>query len=263
MGFDPHTPIADVLAETRRTETTSLVAQVHDALRTAIVEVRLAPGRPLSDREIAAHFGISKTPVREALLRLVEERLVVVAPRSGTRVAPIDIERFKEGCFARFHLERAAVMRAAELRTDRDVIGLRASFSRQKEVLGASDFWSFFLCDEQFHALIFEAAGLGGLVPVIKATKVEVDRIRSLRNRLGIRRIDEVMREHEEIIEAIALRDPERAARAIENHLGDVDRKVWQLGEDHRLWDFIQAASGGGKPGARAPEPLPREAAQT
>lgn len=244
MPFDLHAPIGDIIGTVRRPEGASLVSTIHESLRSAIVEVRLAPGRALSDKEIAGLFGISKTPVREALLRLAEEGLVVVAPRSGTRVAPIDIERFKEGCFARLHLERAAAMRAAEQRTDRDVIALRASYSRQQQLTGSSDYWDFFLCDEQFHALIFSAAGLGGLVPVIKATKVEVDRIRSLRNRLGIRRIDEVMAEHAEIIEAIALRDPDRAGAAIATHLGDVDRKVWQLGEDHRLWDFIEEANG-------------------
>jgi DNA-binding GntR family transcriptional regulator len=245
MAFDFDAPLDQLLKVDPAAEAQSLVASTHNILRTAIMEVRLRPNRLLPEKEIAACLNVSKTPVREAIVRLVEERLVTVVPRSGTRVAPIDIERFKEGCFARLHLETAAVRRAATSRTDEHIIALKANFSLQRAVLQQEDYWAFFLCDEQFHALILAAAGLKGLIPIIQAAKVEVDRIRSLKNRLGIRRIDAVMQEHEEIVEAIAARDPERAAQAVQNHLGEVDRRIWELGEDHRLWSFIQTVNHG------------------
>ena len=100
-----------------------------------------------------------------------------------------------------------------------------------------------FLCDEQFHALILEAAGLKGLVPIMEVAKVEVDRIRSLKNRLGVRRTETVIGQHEEIVDAIAARDPGRASAAIRNHLGEVDKRIWELGEDHALWSYIKSVS--------------------
>lgn len=221
----------------------NLVTQVHRALRTAIVEVRLRPGAALSEKDIARCLNISKTPIREALIRLVEERLVTVVPKSGTRVAPINIERFREGCFARLHIEVAAAAQAATLRSDEDIIRMKANLSRQREVLDNEAYWEFFLCDEQFHALILKAAGLKGLVPIMEVAKVEVDRIRSLKNRLGIRRTETVIRQHEEIVEAIAARDPGRASAAIRNHLGEVDKRIWELGEDHALWSYIESVS--------------------
>ena len=212
-------------------------------MRTAIVEVRLRPGAALSEKDIARCLNVSKTPIREALIRLVEERLVTVVPKSGTRVAPINIERFREGCFARLHIEVAAVAQAAALRSDEDIIRMKANLSRQREALDNEAYWEFFLCDEQFHALILKAAGLKGLVPIMEVAKVEVDRIRSLKNRLGVRRTETVIRQHEEIVDAIAARDPGRASAAIRNHLGEVDKRIWELGEDHALWSYIESVS--------------------
>ncbi|MBW6425872.1 GntR family transcriptional regulator [Rhizobium sp. XQZ8] len=220
-----------------------MVDQVHRALRSAIVEVRLRPGSALSEKEIAACLNVSKTPIREALIRLVEERLVMVVPKSGTRVSTIDIDRFREGCFARLHIEVAAVAQAATLRTDEHIIQMKANLSRQRDALEREAYWDFFLCDEQFHALILKAAGLSGLVPIMEAAKVEVDRIRSLKNRLGVRRTEIVIREHEAIVSAIAARDPGRASQAIREHLGEVDQRIWALGEDHVLWSFIESVS--------------------
>jgi DNA-binding GntR family transcriptional regulator len=243
MALEFSSDIADVLTPASLIAEGNLVEQVHRALRAAIVEVRVRPGSALSEKEIAACLNVSKTPIREALIRLVEERLVTVVPKSGTRVAPIDIDRFREGCFARLHIEVAAVGQAATLRTDEHIIQMKANISRQRQALENEAYWDFFLCDEQFHALILKAAGLPGLIPIMEAAKVEVDRIRSLKNRLGVRRTEIVIREHEAIVAAIAARDPGRAAQAIRDHLGEVDQRIWALGEDHVLWNFIASVS--------------------
>ena len=243
MALEMSSDVADVLSSSSLDAKGNLVQQVHEVLRAAIVEMRLRPGSALSEKEIAACLKVSKTPVREALIRLVEERLVTVVPKSGTRVALIDIERFREGCFARLHIEVAAVALAATLRNDEHIIQMKANFSRQREALEKEAYWDFFLCDEQFHALILKAAGLPGLIPIMEVAKVEVDRIRSLRNRLGVRRTEIVIREHEAILAAIADRDPGRASQAMRDHLGEVDQRTWALGEDHVLWSFIESVS--------------------
>lgn len=243
MALEFSSDITEVLSQASLSGDGNLVEQVHRALRSAIVEVRLRPGSALSEKEIAACLEVSKTPIREALIRLVEERLVTVVAKSGTRVAPIDIDRFREGCFARLHIEVAAVAQAATLRNDEHIIQMKANLSRQREALEKEAYWDFFLCDEQFHALILKAAGLPGLVPVMEAAKVEVDRIRSLKNRLGVRRTEIVIREHEAIVAAIAARDPGRASQAMRDHLGEVDQRIWALGEDHVLWSFIESVS--------------------
>ena len=243
MALELSSDIAEVMSPSSLGSAGDLVERVYKALRAVIVEVRLRPGSALSEKEIAACLNVSKTPIREALIRLEEERLVTVVAKSGTRVAPINIDRFREGCFARLHIETAAVAQAAALRTDEHVIQMKANLSRQHEALDREAYWEFFLCDEQFHALILKAAGLPGLIPVMQVAKVEVDRIRSLKNRLGVRRTEIVIREHQAIVAAIADRDSARASQAMRDHLGEVDQRIWALGEDHVLWSFIESVS--------------------
>ena len=71
-------------------------AVIHDALRDEILAMRRKPGESLSEKDIAAQFGVSRTPVREAILKLVEERLVEIFPQSGTFIARIPVEELGE-----------------------------------------------------------------------------------------------------------------------------------------------------------------------
>ncbi len=236
-------PLGDVLHPGLLEGEGNLVLLVHRVLRSAIVGARLLPNRSLSEKEIAACLNTSKTPVREALIRLTDERLVTVVPKSGTRVSPIDIERFRVGCFARLHLETAAVREAARLRTDEQVIALTANLSLQREAIAREDFWEFHLHDEQFHNMILRMAGLASLIPVLETAKVEVDRIRSLKSHLGIRRTEIVLRQHQNILEAVAERDAGRAQAEVYAHLGEVDKRIWELGADHQLWNYIETVN--------------------
>jgi DNA-binding GntR family transcriptional regulator len=190
---------------------------------------------------VAARLEISKTPVREAIIRLAEEGLVTVVPKSRTYVAPINLDRFLEGCFVRLQLESGAARRAAEERSLEDVCNLKACLARQEEALAAEDYTAFRHLDERFHALIIEAAKLPGIVQVIDAAKVEVDRIRSLKQRLNIRSTERVLAQHRDITAAIADKDPAKAEEAMHTHLGGIEKKVWELGENPEFWALFEA----------------------
>lgn len=220
-----------------------LVAQIHQFISGLILEMGLLPWQTLSEKEVAARLSVSKTPVREALIRLSEERLVVVVPKSRTFVAPIDLDRFREGCFVRFHLESGAAARAATERTLEDVCELKACLAHQEAALGTRDYDAFRRLDDVFHTLVLKAAGLPGIVPMLAAAKVEIDRIRSLKQRLGIRAVDRVLEQHRAIVDAVAARDVSRAEEAMRAHLGDVENKVWELGENPELWALFQAVN--------------------
>ena len=243
MNGELDAPLTEILHPGLLDGDGNLVVSVHRALRTAIVQARLLPNRTLSEKEIAACLDTSKTPVREALIRLTDERLVAVVPKSGTRVSPIDIERFRVGCFARLHLETAAVREAAKLRTDEQMIALTANLSLQREAVTAESYWELHLHDEQFHNMILRMAGLASLIPVLETAKVEVDRIRSLKSHLGIRRTEIVLRQHQQILEAIAERDAGRAYAEVYAHLGEVDKRIWELGADSQLWNYIETVN--------------------
>ncbi len=97
-----------------------IVPQVHDALRDAIVRVAILPGQAISETEMAASFGVSRTPIREALIRLADEGLIDIYPQAGTFVSRIDLAAVREAQFVRQTLETAVGIEAAEAAVGRD-----------------------------------------------------------------------------------------------------------------------------------------------
>src|SRR3954471_21839325 len=113
--------------------------QVYDRLRAAIVSAELEPGRQLSENEVAGRLGVSRTPVREALVRLRDDRLVEIVPQLGTFVAQISDRAIADAQFIREALECAAIRLAATRATEADVARLRDVLRRQEAVRDAGD----------------------------------------------------------------------------------------------------------------------------
>src|SRR3954466_12303135 len=118
-----------VLADRRGGSTAR--ARVYANLRDAIVRADLAPGRQLSENELAASLGVSRTPVREALQRLRDDRLVEIVPPLGTFVSPISTRAVADAQFIREALECAAVRAAAPRVTAEDVEALEQNLAAQ------------------------------------------------------------------------------------------------------------------------------------
>ena len=88
-----------------------LVEQVYEVLRNAIIDLSLPPESALVEKDVAVVLNVSKTPIREAIIRLAREGLVHVAPKSGSFVTPISLEKYFEACFIRVQLETGCVRR--------------------------------------------------------------------------------------------------------------------------------------------------------
>jgi DNA-binding GntR family transcriptional regulator len=234
-------PLTDILHPGLLAGDEPLVAQVHKALRELIIEMVLLPWQTLSEKDVAAPLKVSKTPVREAIIRLSEEGLVTVVPKSRTYVAPINLDRFLEGCFVRLQLESGAAKRAATERSLDDVCNLKACLACQEEAVASQDYTAFRHLDEEFHSIIIESAKLPGIIQLIDTAKVEIDRIRSLKQRLNIRATDRVLAQHRSITAAIANKDPAEAEAAMRGHLGTIETKVWELGENPEFWALFEA----------------------
>lgn len=193
-------------------------ALVHDRLRAEILSLGLAPGAPLSENDLAQSFGVSRTPVREALLRLADEGLVEIVPKSGTTVTRISFARLVEAVVIRNALEEVAVRAAAERASKSQLTAIRATIERQREAEAAADHNAFHFADEAFHAAIAEAAGYPGIWALVNQVKVHVDRYRRLTlPQAG--RIGRVIQEHAAVLTALEQHDPDRAAAAIHRHL--------------------------------------------
>src|SRR5215212_1671766 len=103
--------------------------QVYVALREAIVSAELEPGRRLSENELADALGVSRTPVREALVRLRDERLVAIVPQLGTFVTLISPEAVADAAFVREALECSATRPSTERSSERELEELQANLA--------------------------------------------------------------------------------------------------------------------------------------
>lgn len=183
--------------------------------------MQMRPGDPVSEKEIAERYGLSRTPVREAMQRLVDERLVEVFPQSGTFVARIPHEELPEAIVIRKALECKAVELATQRATRSQQLTLASIIEQQREAAEANDRATFHRADEAFHAKIAEISGYPGIWRLVLQVKTQVDRFRRL-TLTQPRRMFVVIEEHQAIYDAIVASDPMRAGEAMSAHLDAV-----------------------------------------
>jgi GntR family transcriptional regulator, rspAB operon transcriptional repressor len=191
---------------------------VYRELRDDIVSMRRQPGQPIVEKEIALARGVSRTPVREALLRLAGEDLVEIFPQSGTFVARIPASALPEAILMRTALEQTTARLAAERADPGRVARLHDLLERQRRVEARHDRDRFHEADEAFHAAIADAAGHPGVWRFIEQVKIQVDRYRRLTLPVP-GRMRRVLAEHAAIVAAIEAHDPPAAAAAMAAHL--------------------------------------------
>jgi GntR family transcriptional regulator, rspAB operon transcriptional repressor len=202
-------------ARPRRTTASS---RIYSELRNELVSLRRRPGEAISEAEIALSYGLSRTPVREAILKLADEGLVDIFPQSGIFVSRIPLAALPEAIIIRKALEETTAHMAAERATPSQIMSLHAIVQRQREADVASDREDFHLADEALHASIAEIAGYPGIWRLILQVKVHVDRYRQLTLPVA-GRMTQVIAEHEPILAAIEAHDPAAARIAMEKHL--------------------------------------------
>lgn len=220
------TPAPDTLKLRRQT----IAAQIHAILRREIITNQLTPHTRLSEQEIAQRFAVSRTPVREALIKLVEEKLVEIYPQYGSFVAPILLGDVLDSQFVREALECAAVEQAAALITATQAAGLNALLQRQRHFAMADDYDGFFAADEQMHALIMEIAGHPNAWRQVELAKTQMDRVRYLSMHL-VRKRATVIAEHTAITEPLVRGEATEAIAAMRVHLRGLFRSVAVLTE--------------------------------
>ena len=191
---------------------------VFEKLRDDILGLALTPGTGLSRQTLQKQFGLSSTPVRDALMRLEEAGLVDVFPQSGTVVSLIDVKLAREAQFLRRSIELEAMRALASSPEAGLVRDLRAAIAEQREYAKAGDLERFNDADLLFHQLLYDAAGVPDLWAVVRRQSVHIDRIRRLH--LPVKgKVAQIVRDHIEIVKAIADGKPDRAQTAMRNHL--------------------------------------------
>lgn len=193
-------------------------ARIYSDLRAELVSMERRPGEVISEAEIALSYGVSRTPVREAILKLSDEGLVDIFPQSGIFVSRIPLAALPEAIIIRKALEETTARLAAERATSSQILTLHSILERQREADAAGDRDGFHQADETFHGTIAEVAKYPGIWTLILQVKVNVDRFRRLTlPQTG--RMAQVIAEHAVILAAIEQHDPEAARRAMGAHL--------------------------------------------
>ncbi|KQZ99944.1 GntR family transcriptional regulator [Mesorhizobium sp. Root157] len=211
---------------------TTAATAVYRELHTAIVSMQLKPGNALNEKALAEKFGISRTPVREALIRLVEDGLVNIYPQSGTFVAPIPTSLIPEAVVIRQALEGATVETAARCATAEDVAKLDDILARQRFLADRQDLNGFHEADEAFHEAIANIAGYPGIWSYLRPVKVQIDRARRM-TLPALGRMEHVISEHIIIRDAIAAHKVKAACDAMKIHLSAVIPDVEQLRDSY------------------------------
>jgi DNA-binding GntR family transcriptional regulator len=215
--------------------------QVFEALRELIVSVQLEPGTVLPRTELAEHFGISQTPIRDALLRLGEEKLVDIFAQHATVVSRIDLSEAMQAHFLRRSIELeilATLCALPEAPHGKLVQRLKASLALQQAALNPLDVAKLALADQAFHRDMYEAASVGPLWSLVRRQSGHVDRLRHL-NLPEEGKPQAIVRDHRAIFEALARKDAAAAEKALCQHLAGTLAFVDDI--KHRYPDWIVA----------------------
>jgi DNA-binding GntR family transcriptional regulator len=192
-----------------------IVPQIYEALRDAIVGVAVLPGQAISETEMATRFGVSRTPIREALIRLADEGLIDIYPQAGTFVSRIDLAAVREAQFVRQTLETAVAIEAASGGFAGSVF--EPILERQERAIRDGDFAEFFASDEALHRTVFEVAGHGATWRLVQAAKSHLDRVRQL-DRPAEATLREMLGQHRAIATAIRSGDVPAVVEAVREH---------------------------------------------
>jgi DNA-binding GntR family transcriptional regulator len=196
----------------------TLAEGAYESIAASLMEGGYVPGEKLATRTLAAQLGVSLTPAREAVLRLVREGALELFNARTTVVPMLSHARFQEIYCIRHSLEPNVAKAAAERLTSDDVKALERSLERMTAGYRRSDYRMAFRCDGEFHFRIYEAAGMPLVVSFIRAAWLRVGpTFRLLYPSLA--NPDDTIRIHAEAIAAVKAKDGTALASAIERDL--------------------------------------------
>lgn len=193
-------------------------------LRRQIVELRLQPGAILSIKELCEHFGLSRSPLRDALIRLGQEGLVTMLPQRGTMIAKIDFRRVEEERFLRVSVERQVMALFMQRHTAEDVARLEESVTRQNRCVTAGDLRGFMDLDDDFHEIFYRAADKSFCASTIRHVSGHYRRVRLL-SCVDSSISREILAQHYEMMAAIRTGDAGQVLRLFDRHLGKLDEE--------------------------------------
>ena len=207
-------------------------AHVLEQVRARILTLQIAPGAPLSENELAADLGVSRTPVRESLILLVEEGLVSVVPQVGTFVAPMREPDIATAQFVRESLEVAALAQSVGQVTEADAADLEDLLADQRRAQARGDHERFFALDDAFHRRLMAISGHGAAWRTVSQAKAHLDRARRLSLPLP-GQVGVLVDQHQAVVTPLLQGDAAGAVTALRLHLRKVFDDIAVVREQH------------------------------
>jgi DNA-binding GntR family transcriptional regulator len=199
--------------------------EVYLQLRERLMTGALAPGATLTIRDLAASFGISPMPVREALRRLVAEHALVLLPNRSVAVPALSAERFAEITEIRMALEGLAAELATPRIADAAIVHMRRCNARMFAPTDAGD-PEFFSANREFHFTLYRASGRPTLITLIESMWLQIGPVLTFVQNHSAYRRRVAPKHHNQVLTALARRDPARVRAGIVGDLADAARVV-------------------------------------
>ncbi|MFD0693425.1 GntR family transcriptional regulator [Paenibacillus sp. GCM10027628] len=201
---------------------------VHETLKRNIMELKLVPGRFISEKEMIEMLQVSRTSIREAFVKLGQEELIETIPQKGSIISLIDLELVEESRFVRETLESAIVRQACELLNSEQVLQLQNLVNLQELCVEEHNYARLFELDEEFHRSIIVGCGKSRTWGLLQQFSTHYNRIRYLRL-AATYNWDIILSDHREIVRAIREKNPDHAERAMHEHLSRVNFEKEEL----------------------------------
>ncbi|MGI4856138.1 MAG: GntR family transcriptional regulator [Janthinobacterium lividum] len=227
--------LPDLLAQISGDPYEPIGRKLYRALRQAIFTGALVPGTPLSEKEVAELCGISRQPVREAFIKLVEAGVLQVLPQRGSFVKKISARQVREGRFIREAIEVAVVREAAEVITAAQLAELADNLRAQTAAAKARDTTAFLALDERFHYLIAKSIDCVAAWDAIQGIKAQMDRVRYL-SLPDVSPLELMIEQHKRIVAALRAHDADGAEQAMRAHLTEILTSLQPVADRNPDW---------------------------
>ena len=210
----------------------SVQSAVYNALRKNIMSLQLKPGTVMSTQEVAKTLNVSRTPVREAFIRLQRDGLIKMFPQKETIVSKIDFSKVEQERFVRESLECANIELVIEKYTRKDLAELELNLEKQTATVNMCDYNSFMQLDNEFHHFMFKITGQKLAWETIENNSNHYSRIRLI-TAWNKDIMMETILQHQKIISAIQENNADFAQITIKAHLHQLENQLQKLLQDY------------------------------
>lgn len=222
-------------AETQLNPTQPVNQQIYRILRRDIVHCLIAPGTPLSEKDVSVRFDVSRQPVREAFIKLAENGLIQIRPQRGSYVNKISMQQVRNGCFVRQAIECAVARRAATLINDSQSYQLEQNLHQQRIAIDRKQLNDFFQLDDEFHQKLAQIADCQLAWDTIENIKATMDRVRYM-SLDHVSPPEKLLSQHKDIFAALEKKDVDGVDQAMTRHLQEIGETVQLIRQENRDW---------------------------